>query len=94
MSEAIYVLIDHSQGEIRTASLESLVIGQRMAEGSGFSLHALVLGHQVRSLAEQLAGKKVHSVVWVDDPKLRNMTRMSTVKPSARSWPRNNPISC
>lgn len=70
MSEAIYVLIDHSQGEIRTASLESLVIGQRMAEGSGFSLHALVLGHQVRSLAEQLAGKKVHSVVWVDDPKL------------------------
>ena len=70
MSEAIYVLIDHSQGEIRTASLESLLIGQRMAEGSGFSLHALVLGHQVRSLAEQLAGKKVHSVVWVDDPKL------------------------
>jgi len=70
MSEAIYVLIDHAQGEIRTASLESLVIGQRMADDSGFSLHALILGHEVRSLAEELAGKKVNSVVWVDDPKL------------------------
>ncbi len=70
MSEAIYVLIDHAQGEIRTASQESLVIGQRMADDSGFSLHALILGHEVRSLAEELAGKKVNSVVWVDDPKL------------------------
>ncbi|MEE8349004.1 MAG: electron transfer flavoprotein subunit alpha/FixB family protein [Acidobacteriota bacterium] len=72
MSEAIYVLIDHSQGEIRTTSLESLVTGQRMAEDSGFSLHALILGHQVRSLADQLATRKVESVVWVDDPKLRD----------------------
>ena len=70
MSEAIYVLIDHSQGELRTPSLESLVIGQRMADDSGFSLHALILGHQVRSLAEQLAGQKLDSVLWLDDPKL------------------------
>ncbi len=71
MSSAIYVLIDHSQGEVRTVSLESLVIGQRMAEDSGFALHALILGHQARPLADELAGKKVDSVVWVDDPKLR-----------------------
>ena len=71
MSEAIYVLIDHAQGEFRTASLESLVTGQRMADDSGFSLHALILGHQVRPLADRLAGKKVDSVVWLDHPKLR-----------------------
>jgi electron transfer flavoprotein alpha subunit len=70
MSEAIYVLIDHSQGEIRNVSLESLVIGQRMAEDSGLSLHPLILGHEVRSLVEQLAGWKVDSVLWLDDPKL------------------------
>jgi electron transfer flavoprotein alpha subunit len=70
MKDSIYVLIDHSQAEIRTASLESLVIGQRMADDSGFSLHAVILGHQVRSLAEQLAGKKVDSVLCLDDPKL------------------------
>lgn len=71
MSEAIYVLMDHSQGEIRTVSLESLVIGQRMAGDSGFSLHALILGHEVRALAQQLAGWKVDSVLWLDDPKLQ-----------------------
>ncbi|MDA2935022.1 electron transfer flavoprotein subunit alpha/FixB family protein [Acidobacteria bacterium AH-259-D05] len=72
MAEAIYVLIDHGNGEIRTPSLESLVVGQRMAEEADFSLHALILGHQVRHVAEQVANKKVDSVLLVEDQKLEN----------------------
>ena len=70
MSEKIYVLIDHGEGEIRTPSLESLVLGQRMAEETGFSLHALILGNEVGPLAERLGRQKVDSVFRVEDQKL------------------------
>ena len=70
MSEKIYVLIDHGDGEIRTPSLESLTLAQRMAGEAGFSLHALILGHEIRPLAERLASQEVDSVWLVEDQKL------------------------
>ncbi len=72
MSEKIYVLIDHGEGEIRTPSLESLALGQRMAEEAGFSLHALILGNEIGPLAERLGKQKVDSVLLVEDQKLAN----------------------
>lgn len=72
MPEKIFVLIDHGNGEIRTPSLESLAIGQRMAEEAGFSLHAVVVGYQIHPLAERVASHKVNSVLLVEDPKLEN----------------------
>ena len=72
MSEKIYVLIDHGEGEIRTPSLESLALGQRMAEEAGFSLHALILGNEIGPLAERLGNQKVDSVLLVEDQKLAN----------------------
>lgn len=70
MAGAIYTLIDHSQGKIQSTSLESLVIGQRMAEDAGSSLHALILGHRIEFLAEQLTNSRIDSIVLLDDPKL------------------------
>ncbi|MEE8161876.1 MAG: electron transfer flavoprotein subunit alpha/FixB family protein [Acidobacteriota bacterium] len=70
MSERIYVLIDHGNGQIRTPSLESLALGQKLAEELGMSLHALVLGHEVQELARQVAAKDADAVLLVQDPKL------------------------
>ncbi len=70
MAEKLYVLIDHGNGEIRVPSLESLALGQRMAEEAGFSLHALLLGHKIQPLAERIASQKVESVLLVEDQKL------------------------
>jgi electron transfer flavoprotein alpha subunit len=70
MSEKIYVLIDHGNGRIRVPSLESLVLGQKMAEDDGLSLHPLILGDRVGELAEQIAAKEADSVLLVQDPKL------------------------
>lgn len=70
MSEKIYVLIDHGEGQIRTPSMESVALGQRMAEEAGYSLHALILGHEIDSLVEQLGKLRVDSVLRVQDQKL------------------------
>ena len=70
MSKRIYVLIDHGNGQIRTPSLESLSLGRRLAEELGMSLHALVLGHEVQELAQQVAAKDADAVLLVQDPRL------------------------
>ena len=70
MSKRIYVLIDHGNGQIRTPSLESLSLGRRLAEELGMSLHALVLGHEVQELAQQVAAKDADAVMLVQDPRL------------------------
>ncbi len=72
MSETIYVVIDHTNGEIRNASWETLVLGQRMAAQSGFELHALILGDDPGPVAEQVGRKQLDSVIAVADPKLRS----------------------
>ena len=68
MSEKIYVLIDHSNDQIPSSSWESLAFGQKMAETTGHSLHALVLGKE--ALAEQVAGAKGDSVLLVKNDNL------------------------
>ncbi len=70
MAEKIYVLLDHGQGQIRNASWETLTLGQKIAQETGQSLHAVVLGQEVESLAQEAAGKKVDSVIAAQDPKL------------------------
>lgn len=72
MPEKIYVLIDHGDEKIRTPSLESLALGQRMAEDAGFSLHALILGNDIGHLAEQIGGKNIDSVLIVQDQQLQD----------------------
>ncbi len=70
MSEPIYVLIDHGQGQIRSASWEALRMGQRIAAETGGALHALLLGQGARGVAEQVAGKAWASVIYCDSGRL------------------------
>ncbi len=74
MPESIYVLIDHNRGNINPTSLETLVFGQELAKETGRSLHALLLGCNVRDLAKQLARYAVDSVIYADNPLLESYT--------------------
>lgn len=70
MPGKIYVLVNHNGSEIQTVSLESLVLGQKMAEEAGFSVHALLLGKGIRRVAEKLSGKRLDSILLAEDDKL------------------------
>ena len=70
MSKKIHVLIDHGNNQVRGASWETLTMGQKIAADLGGSLHALILGKDVRGLAEQAASKKVDSVICVENDAL------------------------
>ena len=70
MSEKVYVLIDHSGGEIRVPSLECLAVAQRMSEEAGFSTHAVVLGDDLQAVVGRISDKAVQSVLSIRDSKL------------------------
>lgn len=72
MSDPIYVLIDHGQGEIRNASWEALAMGQQIAGEIGARLKAVLLGEDVRDLAEEVAGKRADGVIYCDHSRLAN----------------------
>jgi electron transfer flavoprotein alpha subunit len=70
MVKKIYVLIDHANGKARPQALESLALGQQLAQEVGGSVHALLLGLEVAPVARQLAGCELASIVTVEDAKL------------------------
>jgi len=74
MTEQVYVLVDHNGEDINPTSLETLVFGQELASETGRSLHALLLGCNVRNLAEQLTGYAVDSVIYADNTLLESYT--------------------
>jgi electron transfer flavoprotein alpha subunit len=70
MADRIYVLLDHGDGRPNHTSLESLVLGQKLSRETGNSLHAVILGHNLGSIAESIAGYALEEVVTVEDPLL------------------------
>ncbi len=69
--EDIFVLAEHRQGELRDITLEMLMKGKALSEGTGKSLTAVLLGHNVGKMADQLKGR-ANKVVLVEDPRLEN----------------------
>ncbi|MBW2058756.1 MAG: electron transfer flavoprotein subunit alpha/FixB family protein [Deltaproteobacteria bacterium] len=67
--EDIFVLAEHRQGELRDITFEMLTKGKAMAEETGTSLAAVLLGHGVGKMAEQLKDK-ANRVILVEDPRL------------------------
>jgi len=65
----IFVLVEHRQGKIRDITYELLGAGSRIAKDRGVSLTALLLGHGVRTLAEEIA-VRAPRVLVVEDERL------------------------
>lgn len=74
MANGIWILIEHHEGSIRKVSLELINQAKIIAEPAGNPVVAVVLGKDVSSIAEAVAGYGPDKVILVDDEKLENYT--------------------
>jgi electron transfer flavoprotein alpha subunit len=70
MSKDIWVFAESKDGKIRKITHELLSKGSDLAAKSGGSLVAVLLGHNVSGLAQELAHYGAQKVFVADDPKL------------------------
>lgn len=70
MSE-IFVLVEHRQGKIRDITYEMMGLGENLANQKGTSLTAILLGYEIKSLAEDLSTRG-SKVLVVEDENLKN----------------------
>ena len=74
MSEGILLFIEQRDGALNRTSLEALVAAQKIAQETGETIAAVVLGNGIRAVAEEFATKKVDKVYTVEDEKLATYT--------------------
>jgi len=67
----ILVLVEHRQGKIRDITYEMLAAGETLASQQEGSSTAVLLGHQVKSFAEELA-TRASKVLVVEDEQLEH----------------------
>jgi electron transfer flavoprotein alpha subunit len=70
MSE-IFILVEHRQGKIRDITYEMLAAGEKLAFPLGASSTAILLGHNVKSFAEELT-LRASKVLVVEDAQLEH----------------------
>jgi electron transfer flavoprotein alpha subunit len=78
MSE-IFVLVEHRQGNIREITYEMLGLGENLASQQGTSSTAVLLGHDMKNFAEDLATKG-SKVLVVEDENLKDFNSVSYQK--------------
>jgi electron transfer flavoprotein alpha subunit len=67
----IFILVEHRQGKIRDITHEMLAAGEKLASQQGGSSTAILLGHNVKHFAEELA-TKASKVLVVEDGQLEH----------------------
>ena len=67
----IFVLVEHRQGKIRDITFEMLEAGEKLASRQGASSTAVLLGHNIKHFAEELA-TRASKVLVVDDGQLEH----------------------
>ena len=74
MSGAVLVVMEQRGGTWNRMSWETLAAGQQIAQAFGVSLVAAVPGHDIATLAAELAGKKLDRVYAIEHDLLENYT--------------------
>jgi len=67
----IFILVEHRQGKIRDITYEMLGLGENLANQQGTSFTAVLLGHDVKTFAEDLS-TRAPKVLVVEDENLKN----------------------
>ena len=70
----ILVITEQREGKWNSASFETLVAGQQIAAQTGSSLAAVVVGKNVRALADELAAYKLDQVLLAEHDLLEHYT--------------------
>lgn len=74
MANGILVVLEHNGKKISRIGWETLTAAQKIGAELGMPVSAVVVGKDVKTMAEQAAGKKAKKVHAVSDPKLENYT--------------------
>ena len=74
MPETILVVVEQREGKLNRVSWETLTAGQAIASQTGWALEAAVVGDGVASIANEVAGKKIAKVFFVESPALKPYT--------------------
>lgn len=72
--KAIWVYLEHESGALENVSLEMLAKGRKMADQAGWPVVGLLLGNEVRQLAEQAIARGADQVLVADHPLLEHFT--------------------
>ena len=74
MADSILVIVEQREGKLNRVSWETLTAGQALAAETGWTLEAAVVGNNVASFANEIAGKRVAKVYAIESPKLEPYT--------------------
>ncbi|OGN72958.1 MAG: hypothetical protein A2X25_10400 [Chloroflexi bacterium GWB2_49_20] len=72
MSQDIYVLIEHNQGQVAEISYVMLAAGRQLAGIHGSQLFAMLLGYQAQGLSLDIAADKL---LYIDHPALKEFAQ-------------------
>jgi electron transfer flavoprotein alpha subunit len=72
MSQDIFVLIEHNQGQVSEISYGMLAAGRQLANLKGSQLIAILLGHQAQNLAQNISADKL---IYFDHPSLKDFAQ-------------------
>ena len=70
--KGVYVISEEFEGKLRNVTLELLGQGKQLAEGIGDEVGAVLIGHNVKPLAQELIAHGAHKVYVYDDPKFEH----------------------
>lgn len=68
----VLIVAEHQEGKLRKVTLPTISFGQKAKEILGGDLYVLVLGHDVASIAEEVATYGVDKVIVVDSDTFAN----------------------
>lgn len=74
MSENILVLAEQREGTLNRSTWEAVVAGHKLGKELGKEVSVLILGKDVKGLAEEMAGKGVKEVLVAEDDALHEYT--------------------
>ena len=70
--KGVYVIAEEFEGKLRNVTLELLGQGKQLDEGIGDEVGAVLIGHNVKPLAQELIAHGAHKVYVYDDPKFEH----------------------
>jgi electron transfer flavoprotein alpha subunit len=80
MSNDVWIITEQKEGKLKKVSLELLGIGKKLTEKTGGSLSALLLGHGIDNLTEELDGYGAGKIFVCDSEALKNYSNEGYTK--------------
>src|SRR5215470_644933 len=74
MSQHVLVFAEHQGGKVVRPTWEAISAGQGLAQDTGSSVSAVILGDTVSALASEVAAAEIHEVLAVESPLLAEYT--------------------